>query len=270
MSYCESAMMSKTELSQTLAVLRVTQTEAAQLLGVAPRTVRRWLEGEDVPGPAEAALKAWRNLHVHNLAWRPDSQSIVEDDQDQIARHRNHAVDLAALLERVAARGGARTPWTVDVPSHTAKLGPLEVGFYVLQSGSFSLSTYTRRDRDLDLAGDWMLIEDAAACIAAKLAKLNHCADVLAAAADQARSMPPVFAVSGPRLMSAEERERRTARKNELADRLDQLATAARAGEASYRDFEAWNREWHALGLQLDNEIVSEIARSFVALDKTP
>src|SRR5665213_1342416 len=126
--------MTKKELSDTLSALGLTQTEAAQLLGVSARTVRRWIEGEAIPGPAEAALRAWRKLQQRNLAWRPDSMTIVEDDQEQIALHRNLAIGIADLLERVDARGGARTPWAVNIAGHEAKLGPIEVGFYLLQS----------------------------------------------------------------------------------------------------------------------------------------
>src|SRR5580700_7118768 len=100
--------MTAPELNKHLAALQVTPAEAAQLLGVSPRTVRRWLEGEDVPGPAEAALRAWRTLADRHLPWKPDSVSIFEDDQDQIARYRRHTEELGAVLKRVEARGGAR------------------------------------------------------------------------------------------------------------------------------------------------------------------
>jgi hypothetical protein len=60
-------------------------------------------------GPAEAALRAWRKLAASNLPWKPDSVSIVEDDQGQIARHRIHTIGLSDLLARVEARGGATT-----------------------------------------------------------------------------------------------------------------------------------------------------------------
>src|ERR1700728_5124665 len=100
-----SVMMTSSELSEHLSGLSLNQTEAAQLLGISARTVRRWVEGEEIPGPAEAALRAWRRLAERNLPWRPDSVSIVEDDQEQIARHRQHAMDLDSLLRRVEERG---------------------------------------------------------------------------------------------------------------------------------------------------------------------
>ncbi|HJX84791.1 MAG TPA: helix-turn-helix domain-containing protein, partial [Candidatus Angelobacter sp.] len=89
-----------------LSQLGLPQFEAAQLLGVSPRTVRRWLEGEAVPGPVEQVFRAWLRLHDRNLPWRPDSAAIVEDDQEVIALHRAHAINLSDLLARVEARGG--------------------------------------------------------------------------------------------------------------------------------------------------------------------
>lgn len=163
--------MTVPELRATLSRLELTQAEAAQLLGVAPRTVRRWLDGEDIPGPAEQALRAWIRLHNRNLPWRPDTELVVEDDQDQIARHRAHAIRLDELLARVEERGGPRVPWSVDRGRQIATLGPMEVSYYKLESGSFSLANYRRKDADPDVERDWQAIEDAAASIAAALRK---------------------------------------------------------------------------------------------------
>jgi hypothetical protein len=159
-------MMTNRELDAHLYDLHLSSTEAAQLLGVASRTVRRWLEGEEVPGPAEAALRAWRKLATRRLPWRPDSVAVEQDDQDQIARHRAHAIDLSATLERVEARGGARVPWEVNRIGRTATLGPLQISYYDLSNGSFSLATYTRKDGAPDMDRDRELIEDAIYCIA--------------------------------------------------------------------------------------------------------
>ncbi len=84
--------MSDAELQLTLARLELSPAEAAQLLGITARTVRRWLDGEEVAGPAEQALRAWIRLHDRSLPWRPDEESVIGDDQDQIARHRAHAI----------------------------------------------------------------------------------------------------------------------------------------------------------------------------------
>jgi transcriptional regulator with XRE-family HTH domain len=157
------------ELQQTLLRLGLSQTDAAQLLGVSPRTVRRWLEGEEVPGPAAQALRAWIRLHERNLPWRPDSACITDDNQDQIARHRMHAINLSELLARVEARGGPRLPWTVDRQRSHATLGPMQVSYYTLLNGGFSLATYTRKGGDPDVQRDWEFIEDAMFCIAKEL-----------------------------------------------------------------------------------------------------
>jgi hypothetical protein len=159
-------MMKPIELEQSVLRLDLSQTEAAQLLGVAPRTFRRWLEGEDVPGPAEQAIRAWLRLHDRRLPWRPGSVAIEQDDQDQIARHRQHAIVLSDIIARVEARGGPRTPWVVDRKRSRATLGPIQVSFYALTNGSFSLASYTRKDGYPDVERDRELIEDAAYCIA--------------------------------------------------------------------------------------------------------
>jgi hypothetical protein len=159
-------MMTSKELEQSLLRLELSRTDAAQLLGVAPRTFRRWLDGDEVPGAAEQAVRAWLRLHEHRLPWRPDSASIAEDDQDQIARLREHAITLSDIIARVEARGGPRTPWVVDRQRSRATLGPMEVTFYTLLNGSFVLASYTRKDGNPDVKRDRELIEDAAYCIA--------------------------------------------------------------------------------------------------------
>ncbi len=116
-------MMSGQELQEHIQALGLTQAEAAQLLGVSPRTVTRWCtEGEEVSGPAGAALRAWRRLDAQHLAWRPDSVSIVEDDAERIATHRQEAINLDDILRRVEARGGPQLPWAVSLPESEATL----------------------------------------------------------------------------------------------------------------------------------------------------
>lgn len=158
--------MSPTELEQSLLRLGLEPAESAQLLGVTLRTYRRWLNGEEIPGPVEQAIRAWLRLHDRRLPWRPDSTAIVEDDQSQIPRHREHAIDLSDVITRVEARGGPRTPWTVDRQRFRASLGPMEVSFYPLANGGFSLGNYTRKDGNPDVQRDRELIEDATYCIA--------------------------------------------------------------------------------------------------------
>lgn len=161
--------MTYDQFFQYLMRLGLSLTEAAQLLSVTPRTVRRWQEGEEVPGPVEQAIKAWIRLHERHLPWRPDSVSIAEDNQDQIARHRFHTINLADVIQRVEARGGARAPWAVDWDQGRASLATMEVAFYKLASGSFSLGPYRRTDSAPNLTRDREMIEDAIYCIAKAL-----------------------------------------------------------------------------------------------------
>ncbi len=159
-------MMSRAELEQSLIRLGLTQTEGAQLLGVDPRTLRRWLEGDEIPGPAEQAVRAWLKVHDRTMPWRPDSASIDTDDQDQIGKIRQHGIDLSEIISRVEARGGPQIPWVVDRPRSRATFGQMEVTFYALPNGSFSPANYTRKDGHPDVERDRSLIEDAMYCIA--------------------------------------------------------------------------------------------------------
>ncbi len=128
--------------------------------------------GEEVPGPAEQALRAWLRLQERNLVWRPDTISLCEDDQQQITAHREHAIELSDALARVEARGGPRFPWHVDREHGRAILGPMEVRFYKLTNGGgFSLASYTHKNTIPDLQRDRELNEDAAFYIAKEMKK---------------------------------------------------------------------------------------------------
>src|SRR5438105_2331851 len=119
--------MTKNELERCFYQLGLTQTEAAKLLGVTSRTVRRWLDDEDIPGPVEQALKAWLFLHQLNLPWGPDSVGVFEDDLAQINAARAHAITMGHIIARVEVRGGARIPWGVNLKERYAELGPMRV-----------------------------------------------------------------------------------------------------------------------------------------------
>ena len=166
--------MSAPEFAAHLDHLGLTQAEAAELLSVNARTIRRWVDNPaEMPGSAESALRAWLRLHHLGLAWRPDGLPLGEDDVSelakQIALYRQHAIDLDAVIRRVETRGGPAAPWHVDLEAHLATLGPMEVGFYLLPNGSFSPSTYRRTDAAPNLNRDVHLLEDAYACIAKAL-----------------------------------------------------------------------------------------------------
>ena len=160
--------MTPAEFRDHLAQLGLTQAEAAELLSVAPRTVRRWVEdgAGDTPGPAEHALRAWVGLQRRGLPWRPGNT-----DAEQIARYREHAIELYELLLRVEKRGGPSGSWTIDLDKGLATLGPMTVAFYKLRDGGFSPASYRRSDMPADPGRDWPLIEDAFACIAKAFAE---------------------------------------------------------------------------------------------------
>lgn len=167
--------MTRSELELSLQRLDLDLKEAAQLLDVNPRTFRRWLDGsQDIPGPAERAINAWVKMDEAGLNWRPDGIALAEPDTQSIAAHRNHAIGLTDILDRVADRGGPASPWVVNIEKRCAMLGPLKLSFYPLKNGGFSPSSYSRRDCEPDLERDKHLIEDAIACIAkAYAAKTN-------------------------------------------------------------------------------------------------
>ena len=52
------SMMTDKEVRAHLEALDISRAEAAVFLGVSKRTVNRWCDGDEVPGPVEAALRA--------------------------------------------------------------------------------------------------------------------------------------------------------------------------------------------------------------------
>jgi hypothetical protein len=154
--------MTDAEFSRNLEILGLRPGDAASLLRVTPRAVRRWRSGEqEIPATVVELLDAWRQLHARQIPWGADLESIWYGDDDQIRRHQEHDKALVALLHRVAARGGLSAPWRVNLKEHSATLGRMVVRFYKLRSGSFSLANYRRGDREPDPHRDQLLIEEA-------------------------------------------------------------------------------------------------------------
>lgn len=240
MAMISFALMTGQEVQEHLQTLGLTQAEAAQLLGVSTRTLSRWCTGgEAVPGPAEAALRAWRRLDKRVLAWRPDSVSIVEDNVERMAIHRQEAIRLDDILHRVESRGGPSVPWAVSLPGCEAKLGQVYVSFYKLRNGGFSPSVYSRRDGVApDIKRDWPLIEDAIFCIAQEFEKHASRSVALRAVAAATRSKSHVFGERGPRMLNPAQRVERQRSIEAQADRIDELANRADDGRpTSYREF---------------------------------
>lgn len=166
--------MDRNEFLLALAELNLAPKDAAKLLGVEHRTVKRWQErGATVPSASAELLRAWLRFQRLGLSWRPGAATLGLTDEEaaeQIRLHREHALTLDALLRKVKARGGPAAPWRVDLPKQLATLGDMDVYFYRLANGSFSLSSYSRTDKEADPDRDMPLIEDAAACIAEAIA----------------------------------------------------------------------------------------------------
>jgi transcriptional regulator with XRE-family HTH domain len=163
--------MTSSELSECLKALRLTPKEAAYLLSVDSKTVARWLkDAVEIPGPAKQALEAWMRFEKLGLSWRPDEEMIgLTDEQlaQQVRLLRERNLGLDDVLRRVRERGGPTAPWRIDLEQRVAELGDaMEVSFYALSNGGFSVSTYRRKDRETDFQRDRTLIEDAIAAIA--------------------------------------------------------------------------------------------------------
>jgi transcriptional regulator with XRE-family HTH domain len=261
-------MMTARELLDDLSHLNLSLSEAAQLLGVSERSVRRWTEGESVPGPVEAVLRAWRQLQARNLPWKPDSVSVFQDDDDQLRRIRNYDELLHQLILEVDAQGGPANPWAVDLTKERATFGPAEVSFHRLENGGFSPSTYRRLDRtpsDKDTTD----IQDACYCIAQAFSLARQTNAALVDIAEYTRAHAGTFAQDGAASLSPLEAERRTAKIATLADELNLLATSALDGKALYGRFETILRSLHHLGFFPDMELVSAVARTMVNLPAT-
>ncbi len=234
------------------------------MLGVTKRTVIRWAEGEDIPGPAQAALRAWRSLNERHLAWKPDSISVLENDVDQIERQRQYSIRFEELLKRVESRGGPTHLWKIDFDHSTAKFGSSEITFYKLANGGFSIGSYWRSDRHPDLTTDMPIVEDAAYCIAKEYAKLGAQMIALTEVANYARTNAASFARDGQSLLTPRQAAEHKKQIERLADELAELADWARMGIASYRRYEEIQDKLHAAGFFPKDSLVAAVARAFV------
>jgi hypothetical protein len=254
-------MMTAQEFARSLSALNLTIADAAQLLDVSERSVRRWSESEAVPGPVEAAIRAWMRLNERFLPWKPDSISIFDDDREQIRKMRDHSAELDVLMREVEARGGPHNPWSVDLARQRATFGPAEVGFYRLQSGSFSPSTYRRLDRT-PLDADRLDIQDACYCIAQELGRARAINRALLEIASYTEKHAGTYARDGAARPTKVEMDRRTNAIVGLADELNQLASAGLDGGAQYAEFETILNKLHRLGLFPNINLVSAVART--------
>jgi hypothetical protein len=256
-------MMTTQDFRAHLEALRLPYADAAELLGVSERSVRRWADGEDVPGPVGAALRAWLGLERRHLPWKPDSISLLWGDEDQLARMRDHDQMLDAVLKQVEDRGGPTNLWTVDIPKGLATFGPSTIGFYTLANGGFSPSTYRRADRNPS-EDDRTEIEDATYAIALAFSRARAANKAVLALAEHLTREPCFFVRDGPKMLSDDEIARRERVVAEVADELNQLASGALGGTASYNAVETAYRRLHAVGTYPPERLISDIAMSFL------
>ena len=241
--------MSSTDLAEQLAALRLSPADAADHLGVSERSVHRWLAGETVPGPVEAALRAWKRLDDLKQPWRP--KTMLAPDYA-----------LAQVLKEIAARGGPREVWSVDLAKSTATFDRAAVSFYRTPEGGFSPSTYHRRDREPSV-DDTLDIQDAVYWIDRAVSRAQTTSVALLKVADYARKHPSAFAWDKQRPDRAELDRRQGVLKG-LADQLEQLADIALKGMATYQEFEAVLAAMHGVGFFPTTALVSEVARCMV------
>jgi len=257
-------MMTKGEFSEHLSFLQLSLSEAALLLGASERSVRRWTE-EEVPGPVAAAVRAWRELELRRLPWKPDSVSIIERDHDQIDRIRNHDELLAQVIREVEARGGPANPWSVDIERGRATFGHAEVSFHRLANGNFNVSTYRRFDRtpsDIDRPE----IADAVYCIAESFGRSITASKAIQAVAAFVRqhdqlSIRDEASTSSP--AGIDQRRQAIVRQ---ATVLDSLAEEVAVGRGGYRQFEEIIRELHRLRIFPDTSLISAVAREMLTI----
>ena len=83
------------------------------------------------------------------------------------------------MIKRVAARGGPKKRWRINLKRRRAMAGPISVMFNTLANGGFCPASYRRldgplsvwfRDAGRERAGDHALIEEAIVCFAAAVA----------------------------------------------------------------------------------------------------
>jgi DNA-binding transcriptional regulator YiaG len=258
------SIMTDKEVRAHLEALDISRAEAAMFLSVSKRTVNRWCDGDEVPGPVEAALRAWLSLHKRGLAWKPDSISVLEADEDQIERQRKYAIRFNAMLNEVEKRGGPSTPWKVNFSNSTAKFATSEISFYKLANGGFSIGSYRRSDRHPDLAQDLPLIQDAAYCIASEYKKFGARSAALLDVANYVRANATLYVQDGPAMMTAKQRADHVRRIESLAERLSRLAQDASEGYGSYYQYEEIQRELHAAGFYPKDSLVAAVARAFI------
>lgn len=265
-------MMTSNELRVSLQALRLSPSEAADLLGVSERSLQRWGEGDGdgVPGPVSAALRAWMALDQRHLPWKPDTVSIFAGDRDQLQKMRDHNIALHEVLKQVEARNGPTHVWSVDIPKGKATFGPHQIGFYRLGAGGFNVSTYRRKDAG-PCQPDPADVEDAVHAIALAFARSRRQNVSLLALAEYLQTMPDPRVPDGAHPMPPEALARHRSALARIAEDLIQLAAGALEGAAQRIQYEKLEEAMYRLGVHPPVHLISDIAESFLGrIDPEP
>jgi hypothetical protein len=89
---------------------------------------------------------------------------LNRDLAEMIDRYRRQDIDIKAVLERVAARGGPTAPWRVNLDAGRATLELMTVCFY-LTAGEYGFAPNSYSGFEIETEQDCELLEDAYACI---------------------------------------------------------------------------------------------------------
>jgi hypothetical protein len=249
--------MSGQQFASALEALRISPESAALFLSVHRRSVQRWLDGEEVPGPVEAAIRAWQALDRMRLPWKPDTESVLSEDEDQIRLHLKHGMDLADLIARVSARGGPRNSWSVDLRGGVARCGDFEVDFYRLRNHGFSLAGYRRNSQAPNWHRDASYIEDAAFAISQAYENEADAREALVAVADYLRNLPTTIRIG----QSDTDDAARRRNVHSIADKVDDLVSAP-LGEETWLRFEVLLGMLHRVRVFPPNDLIGAVARS--------
>lgn len=94
---------------------------------------------------------------------------VNRDLSERLDRCRKQDIDIKAVLERVAARGGPTRPWRVNLAAGEARLELMTVCFY-LTAGEYGFAPNSYSGFEIETEQDCQLLEDAYACIAKAIA----------------------------------------------------------------------------------------------------
>jgi hypothetical protein len=132
---------------------QVTVPSLAQALGMTAPTARSCLN-----------ILVENEVLIENTGMQRDKVYIYKKYLSALEEGTNSSMfEQYQVIKRVKERGGITLPWKIDLEKRTAKVeSVMEVSFYKLHSGGFSLAGYRRIDQKLpNIECDQPLLEEA-------------------------------------------------------------------------------------------------------------